>query len=131
MRHAALVLCVMIAASPAAAAPPPWIEVKSAHFMVISDAGEKAARKTAWQFEQIRLALLQVWPWAKIDSGDPFVVFAARDENTLRTLGPHYWEGKRYRPVSFFIHGDDREYIALRIDVSQPDDVGRTPIRAY
>ena len=130
MRHPALVLGLMITAESAIAAPAPWIEVKSAHFTVISDAGEKAARKTAWQFEQIRLALLQVWPWAKIDSGDPFVVFAARDENTLRTLGPHYWEGKRYRPVSFFTHGDDRQYIALRIDVSQPDDVGTNPYQS-
>jgi tetratricopeptide (TPR) repeat protein len=130
MRHLALALCLMIAAASAAAAPAPWVEVKSAHFTVITDAGDKAGRKTAWQFEQIRLALLEVWPWAKIDSGSPFVVFAARDENTLRTLGPQYWEGKRYRPVSFGAHGRDRQYIALRIDVNQPDDVGANPYQS-
>jgi hypothetical protein len=56
MRHPALVLGLTITAASATAAPAPWIEVKSGHFTVISDAGEKAARKTAWQFEQIRLA---------------------------------------------------------------------------
>lgn len=130
MRHPALVLGLMITAASATAAPAPWIEVKSAHFTVISDAGEKAARKTAWQFEQIRLALLQVWPWAKIDSGRPFVVFAARDENTLRTLGPQYWEGKRFRPVSFGTAGRDRQYIALRTDANEPDDAGANPYQS-
>ncbi len=72
-----LAACAMAVAASAAAAPPPWLEVKSAHFTVITDAGEKAGRKTAWQFEQIRSALLQLWPWAKIDA-EPYVVFAAR-----------------------------------------------------
>ena len=130
MRHLALVLCLMIGAASATAAPPPWIEVKSTHFTVITDAGDKSGRKTAWQFEQIRMALLQVWPWAQIDSGRPFVVFAARDENTLKTLGPQYWEGKRFRPVSFGTAGRDRQYIALRTDSDEPTDIGTNPYQS-
>ena len=95
---------------PAPPPPPPWHEVKSAHFTVITDAGEKAGRRTAWQFEQIRSALVTIWPWAKIDSGRPFVVFAARDESTLKTLGPQFWEGKRFRPVGFGAQGRDKRF---------------------
>src|SRR5689334_13978332 len=95
MRTFVVALYVTALAHAAAAAPAPWVEVKSAHFTVVTDAGEKSGRRTAWQFEQIRSALVQVWPWAKIDTGRPFLIFAARDESTLRTLAPQYWEGKR------------------------------------
>ena len=102
MRLATLTLCAMLAAARSSAGPPTWIEVKSAHFTVITNAGDAAGRRVAWQFEQIRSALSGLWPWAKVDSGRPFVVFAAKDEATLRTLGPQYWEEKRYRPTSFW-----------------------------
>lgn len=125
-----LALWTALLASGAAAAPPAWLEVSSPHFSVVTNAGEKAGRRTAWQFEQIRGALLQLWPWASIDSGLPIVVFAARDEATLRGLGPQYWEGKRYRPVSFAVRGADRHFIALRSDVREPDEVGANPYQA-
>jgi tetratricopeptide (TPR) repeat protein len=117
-------------AAGATAAPAPWFEVKSAHFTVITDAGEKGGRRTAWQFEQIRSALVQIWPWARIDTGRPFIVFAARDEGTLKTLGPQYWEGKRFRPVSFGSQGRDKHFIAVRTDVHEPDDVGMNPYQS-
>ena len=50
MRNSTLVLWVMLAAASATAAPASWFEVKSAHFTVVTDAGEKSGRKTAWQF---------------------------------------------------------------------------------
>src|SRR5262249_45318053 len=125
-----LAACAATVAASAAAAPPQWLEVKSAHFTLITDAGEKSGRRTAWQFEQIRSALLQLWPWAKIDTAQPYVVFAARDENTLRTLGPQYWEGKRYRPTSFSASSRDRNYVAVRADVPEVDDVGMNPYQS-
>jgi tetratricopeptide (TPR) repeat protein len=129
MRSSTIALCALLVAPAVVAAPPPWIEVKSPHFTVISNDGEKQARRTAWQFEQIRAALLKVWPWAKLDSGPPFVVFAARDEATLKTLGPQYWEGKRFRPTSFYAWSRDRQFVALRTDIREPDEVGANPYR--
>jgi tetratricopeptide (TPR) repeat protein len=130
MRHPALALCTMLAAVSATAAPAPWLEVKSAHFTVVTDAGEKSGRKTAWQFEQIRAALVKIWPWAKIDTGRPFVVVAARDETTLKTFGPQYWEGKQFRPVGFSASGRDKHFIAVRTDVQEPDEVGQNPYQS-
>jgi len=41
-----------LAAQPRQArAPDPWVEVRSPHFTVISNAGESRARSVAWQFE--------------------------------------------------------------------------------
>jgi tetratricopeptide (TPR) repeat protein len=110
-------------------APPPWIEVKSAHFTAISDAGHKEARRTLWQFEQIRAALTSVWPWAKVDGGSPLIVFAVRNETTLKSLGPEYWEGKHFRPVSFGATGRDRRFIVLRTDLHETDDPNDNPYR--
>jgi hypothetical protein len=110
------------------AAERPWVEVKSPHFIVISDAGEKNARRTAWQFEQVRAVLQKLWPWAHVTADKPVVVFAARNEQTLKSLAPAFWEKKgEVRPVSVFVSGRDRHYIALRCDVEEPDSVAANP----
>jgi tetratricopeptide (TPR) repeat protein len=107
-----------------------WVEVKSAHFTVFTNSGENEGRHTAWQFEQIREALLLVWPWANIDGGRPFEIFAVRDENSLKALGPQFWEGKQYRPGSFWVASPDREYVALRTDFPEPSDEGANPYQS-
>jgi hypothetical protein len=38
-----------------------WIEVKSAHFTVISNAGERPTRKLVWQLEQVSSAMTALW----------------------------------------------------------------------
>src|SRR5262249_10571976 len=106
MRHWVVAACAAIATS-ASAAPSGWVGTTGDHFTVVTSAGEKTGRRVAWEFEQIRAALQKLWPWAKIDAGQPIVVFAAKDEPTLKSLGPQYWEGKRYRPVSFSSTGRD------------------------
>jgi tetratricopeptide (TPR) repeat protein len=129
MRTLVFASCATLAAAAAGAGPATWVEVKSADFTVITNAGEGSGRRTAWQFEQIRSALARLWPWAKVESGRPFSVFAARDEATLKTLGPQYWEGKRFRPVSFWASGRDRDYVALRTDVREPNNISDNPYR--
>jgi len=130
MRALTLTVSATLFATVLEAAPPPWVEVKSVHFTVITNSGDKAGRRTAWQFEQIRDALARLWPWAKIDTGRPFLVFAVRDEASLKTLGPQYWEGKRFRPVAFAASGREKQFLALRTDVREPDDVGANPYQA-
>ncbi len=127
MRILALTVSTVLLGAGADAAPSPWVEVKSGHFTVITNSGEKAGRRTAWQFEQIRASLAKLWPWAKVETSRPFFVFAVRDEATLKTLGPQFWEGKRYRPSSFWTGGRDRDYVALRTDIREPDDAGANP----
>ena len=132
MRALALTVSAVLVAVGLEADPLPWVEVKSDHFAVITNSGERAGRHTAWQFEQIHDALARLWPWAKVDTGRPFFVFAVRDEATLKTLGPQYWEGKRFRPISFWAGGGDRNYVALRTDIPEPDDAGANPYqKAY
>jgi tetratricopeptide (TPR) repeat protein len=127
---APLALCLVLstAASGVVAGERPWVEVRSPHFTVVSDAGDRSARRVAWQFEQVRAVLQKLWPWARVASGKPVVVFAARDEITLKGLVPKFWETKGgMRPASVFVSGRDRHYVALRTDVSEADSLQANP----
>jgi tetratricopeptide (TPR) repeat protein len=132
LRTGAGLLALTLATSARLFGAPTWIEVKSPHFTAISDAGEGSAKHVLWEFEQIRAALVKVWPWAKVDSGLPFYVFAVRNEATLRTLGPQYWEGKQFRPIAFSTTARDRKLLALRTDIQEADEINANPYqKAY
>ena len=114
--------------APAPAAERPWVEVKSPNFTIISDAGEKTARRVAWQFEQVRAVLQRLWPWARVGMDRPVLVYAARNEATLKVLLPEYWETRgAVHPASFFVTAPERHYVALRTDVNEPDSVEANP----
>jgi hypothetical protein len=114
----------------AAAGERPWIEIKSPHFSVVSDAGDKRTREVAWEFEQIRAVLERLWPWARLSSGKPILVLAVRDETELKALAPRFWEQKGgLRPASVFATGRDRHYIALRLDATTLDQEKVNPYR--
>lgn len=108
-------------------------EVKSPHFTVVSNDFESSARAVAWQLEQVRAALQNVWAWARLDAGRPIVVLALKDEGSMKALAPQYWEQKGgVRPTSVFVEGADRYFIALRTDVKTSDRDGMNPhIDAY
>jgi len=99
-----------------------WIEIKSPHFTVVSNAGVSPARNLAWQMEQIRSALATIWPWAHLDLDRPFIVLGAKDEASMKALAPYYWEAKgSVHPTSVWVEGADRYYLAVRTDVKGED----------
>ena len=101
-----------------AGAKDPWIEVQSPHFKVVSNAGENQARKIADQFEQFREVFHSAFPKLRVDLGKPLVIFAVKNEDTLKLLLPGYWEVKgRMHPAGIFAPGEARHYVAVRTDV--------------
>jgi TPR repeat protein len=122
-----LALLLALPAGTAAAAERPWVEVKSPHFTIVTDGGEAQGREVAWQFEQMRAALQRLWPWAKLATDKPVLVFAARDEATLKALVPEYWEKGREPIVGITTEGRDRHYLAMRADTRMTEDVRITP----
>src|SRR3989442_4936888 len=96
-----------------------WVEVRSPHFTVASDAGEKEARKVANQFEEIRALFLTAFPKIKLDSGRLLSVIAVKNENVMKEFLPDYWSDKdRVRLAGMYVTGFDRNYAILRTDVS-------------
>ena len=113
-------LCTLVPAG--ARAADQWIEVRSAHFVVTSNAGQGSATTLAWQLEQIRSAIAALWPWAHVDLNKPLAVFAVKDETAMKALAPFYWERKGgVHPASVWVGGPDQNYLAIRTDVPAPD----------
>ena len=105
-----------------------WIEVKSAHFVVTSNAGDGSARTIAWQLEQIRSAIATLWPWAKVDLNRPLGVFVVKDETALKALAPEFWERKGgMRPATVWVGGMDQNYLAIRVDTEAEDRLNINP----
>lgn len=108
----------VLALGTAPAAERPWIEIRSPHFVVVSDAEEKPARRVTWQFEQIHSLVPRLWPWARVALSKPTLILAARDERSMKALLPKYWESKdSVHPSALLVSGRDRHYIAVRADL--------------
>jgi len=104
--------------APVAKSKDTWVEVHSPNFTVISNAGDKETRKVADQFEQFREMFHQSFPTLRVDLGTPLIIFALKNEDSLKLLLPAYWEVKgRAHPAGFYIGGEDRHYVALQTDV--------------
>ena len=102
-----------------------WIEVRSPNFVVMTEGDERGARSVAWQFEQVRIALNNVWDWAGAPPDRPTHVFAVRNEDAMKALAPEYWQARGgIRPTSVYVTAPDRHYVLLRSDVVADDRIG-------
>ncbi len=96
-----------------------WIEVKSPHFLVATNASERQGRQLAARFEAIRSVFEQTLR-LRVESGKPFVVMGFKDEKSMRAAMPRFWEEKgRARPVGWFLPGEDKIYAVIRIDAGE------------
>ena len=109
-----LALCLLTPRGAVTAADD-WRELKTARFTVISNASDRDTRALAWQLEQVRSLMVNLWAWAKVDLNKPLTVIAVKDENGMRALAPRYWESRGgIRPASIWVTGPDRHYLAIR-----------------
>ncbi len=122
-----VVLATLASASLARASDKPWLEVRSANFVVITNAGEGNARQMAWQCEQVRVAFQLLWPWARRQSGRPFVVFVLRNVSDLRALAPEFWEKGRDGTSAVAVSGLDKDYFAILTGLEPQESVGTNP----
>ena len=117
------VLILFLILLPAAArAADNWVEVRSPHFTVTSNAGEKDARKIADQFEQIRQMFHTAFANLKVDPPQPIIIIAVKNENTLKLYLPEDWEVKGHvHPAGWYQPGQDKDYVVLRLDTEGPN----------
>jgi tetratricopeptide (TPR) repeat protein len=94
-----------------------WVEVKSPHFLVVTDAGEQRGREIAIRFEQMRAAFGVLFNKWKVTTAAPVQIIAFRDTRDFRRTTP-IWQGKPVELSGFFRSGDDSNFIAL--DTSSP-----------
>jgi tetratricopeptide (TPR) repeat protein len=94
-----------------------WLEVRSPHFIVLSDSSEKQARHVADQFERMRVVFHTVFPKAHVDPGTPIVVLALKDKNGFRALEPEAYLAKGQLDIAgLFLRAPDKNYVLMRLD---------------
>lgn len=97
--------------------PQKWLEVRSPHFIVVSNGNEKQARRVADQFERIRSVFHTAFPHMRLDPRAPIVVLATRDEKSFNTLLPEAWLQKgALKRAGMFLRQPEKNYVALRLD---------------
>ena len=114
-----LLLTLLLALGGSArAATENWVEVRSPHFVVLTDSNEKQARHVADQFERVRSVFHVLFPKANVDPASPIVVVALKDKKGFRALEPEAYLGKGQLDLAgYFLHAPDKNYVLLRLDV--------------
>src|SRR6266852_1160095 len=94
-----------------------WVEVRTPHFVVGSDGGEKGARRVAEQFELVRRVFQAAMPNAHLDTGVPIQVLAAKDAKSFAVLLPEFpVDKRRAQPTGLCVSGMEKNYVALRLN---------------
>jgi Tfp pilus assembly protein PilF len=117
-RPFALLLCLLAIGGHAFAdSTPHWVEVRSPHFVVLTDSNEKDARKLAGQFERMRTLFHTVLPTGGGDAGLPITVLAFKDRKGFQSVIPAAYQQKgALQLAGYFLRTPDRNYILLRLD---------------
>jgi tetratricopeptide (TPR) repeat protein len=106
---------------------PKWIEVHSAHFSVLTDAGDKRGREVALRMEQMRAVFGQLLLKAKLKMPVPITVIALKSDKQYGMVAP----AKQSMAGGFYVPGSDRIYIVLNLFEADPWRAVAHPLAHY
>jgi tetratricopeptide (TPR) repeat protein len=113
-------MCAAMPAVAASPAQPRWLEVRSTHFIVLSDSSEKDARRVATHFERMHMVFHALFPTQGDDSDPPIVVLAVKDRKGMKALEPEAYLAKGQVDIAgFFLRAADKNYILMRLDAEE------------
>jgi tetratricopeptide (TPR) repeat protein len=95
-----------------------WMEVRSNHFVVLTDSDVKHGRDVVYRFEQMRYAFGALLQKSSVNLPVPLQIIGFRSRNELMQYAPLY-QGKPVDMAGFFEASPDRDFIAL--DLSTDD----------
>ncbi len=93
-----------------------WVEVRSPHFVVDTDAGDKRGREVAFHFEQMRATFGQLLSKLTVNVPVPLQIVAFRKGNELSRFAPVF-NGRAVEVSGFFQSSTDRDYIGLDVSL--------------
>ncbi len=115
-RHLSALFLIFAAVS-ASVAPTTWTEVRSPHFIVLTNSGERDGRHVAGQFERMRSVFHKLLPGADSDNDPPITVLALKDRKSLQSIEPESYLAKGSLDLAgMFLRTPDKNYILLRLD---------------
>lgn len=111
--------CFFILVSSCFAGETEWVEVRSPHFSVVTNAGEKRGREVALRFEQMRSVFGTLMAKAKVNLPVPMQIVAFRNTKDMKEYVP-LWKGRPTQLAGLFEGNDDRTFIMLDLSVDDP-----------
>ncbi len=99
--------------------PNPWIEIHSAHFTVITDAGDKRGREVALRFEQMRAMFSSILSKDHLNQPVPLTILAFKNDESYYRVAP-LPHGQPIDVPGFFLRGEDQDFIALNLMEPEP-----------
>ena len=109
-----LPLILLVAAFPLRAADQHWLRVSSDHFIVITDANEKAGHDVAAHFEQMRSIFGQLLSRSKLRMSEPMEIIAIASDKNYAKLAPLVNDQPTTAP-GFWLSGEDRIFVVLNL----------------
>jgi len=111
-------LLPFILALSASAQTDSWLEVRTPHFVVVSNSSEKEARHTTLQFERMRSVFHRIFPDANLDTAAPIVVLAVTDKRNIEALEPEAYLGTGKLTLGgLFLQAPEKNYVLLWLNV--------------
>lgn len=87
-----------------------WLDIRTAHFRILTDVGEKRGVEVARRCEEMRRTFAFLMPQAAVSDPAPLVIFALRGEEEVDQLASR---NKNVRHSGIFIAGNDVSFILL------------------
>jgi tetratricopeptide (TPR) repeat protein len=100
--------------------PTPWLEIHSAHFLVVTDAGEKKGREVALRFEQMRAVFGGLLEKDRLQQSIPLTILALKNDKSYYQLAPlshvsGMGQGEPITAPGFLLAGEDQDFIVLNL----------------
>jgi tetratricopeptide (TPR) repeat protein len=99
--------------------PSPWLEIRSGHFIVVTDAGDKKGREIALRFEQMRSVFGILLSKPKLNQSVPLTILALKSDKSYFQLAP-LRQGQPIDAPGFLLPGNDQDFIALNLFETDP-----------
>ncbi len=115
----AFLFAILFLRSALAAEQSPWIEIHSAHYTVITDAGEKRGREVALRFEQMRAVFGSLLMKDRLSEPLPLTILAFKNDQNYYQTAP-LKQGEPIDTNGFFLPGEDRNFIVLNLFEPEP-----------
>ncbi|HYM76199.1 MAG TPA: tetratricopeptide repeat protein [Candidatus Dormibacteraeota bacterium] len=96
-----------------------WLQVRTPHFLIVSNSTEKDARRAARQFEGMRSVFQRVFPDADLDTASPMLVLAVQDKRSLQALEPTAYLGKgQLTLIGLFLSAPEKNYVLILLNAT-------------
>ncbi len=114
-----LLLALIFSLYAPAASEPPWLEIHSPHFTVITDAGDKKGREVALRFEQMRAVFADLLSKDRLHQSIPLTILALKNDKDYYRAAPLH-QGQPIEVPGFFLPGEDQDFIVLNLFEPDP-----------